>query len=303
MSRTCRELIDETHGLLQSFSLDESQSTTLANPIAPGDLTFTVTQTRGIATGFSPGVIEIDQELIYCDSVDADGNATIPAWGRGYLSTTPATHASGARVISQPIFPRAWTMRAINETIDRVYPEVFAVKSFETTTTVPRITYQLPADCERVLKAAWQEPGPVEYWRTVRRFRMSPGGGTLFGDTGRTVDVADRMWPGRPIQFLYASRPQHLAAETDDFEEVTGLGSGMFDVVTFGAASGLLTVSQELSRLQMSSVEQQNRSQLVAPSAALTSSRYLDQKFQQRLKEERVSLQQLYPPRVTGVWA
>lgn len=304
MSRTCRQLIDEVHGLLQSFSLDVSQSTTLAGTITSGALTFTVTSTRGIATGLSPGIIEMDQELMYCDSVDGStGIATVPPWGRGYLGTTAAAHTAGARVISQPIFPRAWTLQSINETIDRVYPEVFAVKTFESTTTIPQITYVLPSDCERVLRCSWQEPGPLQYWRTVRRFRMSPGGGTQFGDTGRTVDVGDTVWPGRPIQFTYAARPAHLVNETDVVEDTTGLNSGLMDVLTFGAGSGLLTVSQELSRLQMSSVEQQNRSQLVAPSAALTASRALDQKFQTRLKEERVSLQQLYPPRVTGVWA
>lgn len=303
MSRTAKQIIDETHGLLQSFALDESQSTTLASDITSGALTFNVTSTRGVATGISPGVIEMDQELMYCDSVAADGTATVPAWGRGYLGTTPAAHTGGTRVISQPIFPRAWTLQAINETIDRVFPEVFVVKSFESTTTVPKITYDLPSDAEWVLRAAWQEPGPMNYWRTVRRLRMSPGGGTQLGDTNRSADVGDRVYPGRPIQFLYAAKPQRLVNESDVFETATGLGSGMTDVITFGAASGLLTISQELSRLQMSSVEQQNRSQLVAPSAALTSSRLLDQKFQQRLAEERLSLRRLYPPRIQGVWA
>ena len=289
--------------LLQSFSLDESQSTTLAADITPGAVTLTVTQTRGIATGFSPGVVEIDQELMYCDSVDGSGVATVPPWGRGYLGTTAAAHTAGSRVISQPVFPRAWTLQAINETIDRVFPEIFIAKSTELTTTEPVMTYALPADAQWVLKAAWQEPGPAQYWRTVKRLRMSPGLGTKFGDSGRTVDVGDRVWPGRPIQFIYAAQPLHLTNETDDFETVTGLGLSLVDVITLGAACGLPTISQELSRLQMSSVEQQNRSQLVAPSAALTSSRLLDQKFAQRLTEERVSLRRLYPPRVQGVWA
>lgn len=303
MARSCAQLINETQGLLQSFSLDESQSTTLSANIGTTDSTFVVTSTRGIATGLSPGVIEIDQELMYCDSVDGTGNATVPAWGRGYLGTPKSAHLAGARVISQPTFPRFWTLQAINETIDRVYPEIFVPKSYETTTTVPKFTYDLPADARWVLRAAWQEPGPAQYWRTVRRFRMSPGGGTQIGDTNKSVDVGDWVVPGRPIQFIYAAPPLPLVNETDDFAGATGMSTGMIDVICFGAASGLLTVSQELSRLQMSSVEQQNRSQLVAPSAALTSSRYLDQKFNERLAEERISLQRLYPPRITGVWA
>lgn len=301
MSRTAAQLIDEVHGLLQSFSLDESQSTTLAADVTSGALTLTVTDTRGVAVGVSPGVIEIGQELLYVATVDASGTATVPPWGRGYLGTTAAAHTAGSRVISQPTFPRAWTLQAINETLDRVFPEVFAVKSTELTTTFPVLTYTLPSDAEWVLKAAWQTPSAAQYWQAVKRFRMSAGGGSLFGDTGKSVDVADGIVPGRPIQFLYAASPTHLAAETDVFETVTGLGSGLIDVVALGAASSLM-VSQEASRLQLSSVEQQNRSGLVAPSAALTTSNLMDKRFQTRLLEERKSLQRLYPPRITGAW-
>lgn len=299
---TCAQLIEETQGLLRGFSLDESQATTLGADITSGALTATVTTTRGLALGISPGVIEIDQELIYCSDVDSSGVLTIPPWGRGYLGTTAAAHSANARVISQPAYPRFYTLRAINETLDRVFPEVFAVKNSEQTTTVPQFTYTLPSDAEWVLKAAWQVPGPTNYWKAVRQWRMSPGGGTLTGDTSKSVDVGDSVIPGRPIQFLYAAAPAHLSAETDDFATVTGLQAGMVDVICFGAASGLLTVSQELSRLQMSSAEQQNRAQLVAPSAALTSSRYLDQRFQERLLEERESLQRPYPPRLVRTW-
>lgn len=294
-------MIDETLGLMQSWSLDSEQSTTLASTITSGALTFQVTQARGVATGVSPGIIQIDSEMMYCDSVDALGNATVTAWGRGYLNTVPAAHVAGTRVISQPTFPRAKTLDAINETIARIFPDVYGVKSIEMTTTSPVITYTMPTDCAWVLSAKWQQAGGTQYWKNIQRFRMSPGGGTMFGDTGVTVDVADRMMPGRPIQFLYASQPAQLVNESDDFTTVTGLGFGCRDVVCLGAAASM-TTSQELSRLQVSSIEEQNRSQEVAPSAALTSSRFLDQKFLSRMAEEKKSLVQIFPPRITRRW-
>lgn len=302
MSITGAALINETQALLQGFSLDEAQSTTLGAGISATDTSFTVTATRGVATGVSPGVIEIDQELIYCDSVDSAGNATIPPWGRGYQGTVPAVHNAGARVISQPGFPRFYTLRAINQTIERVFPTVFAVKVIETTTTFPVITYPLPNDAQWLLNAAWQVPDASQYWQSVRRWRMTPGGGTLLGDTSKAVDIGDGIVPGRPLQIIYAAKPAPLVSETDDFTTTTGLPQSLSDVIELGAASGMLTISQELSRLQMSSVEQQNRASLVAPSAALTSSRYLDQRFQARLAEEQQSLRKLYPPRISGVW-
>jgi hypothetical protein len=295
------KLVDGVKGLLQSWSLDEEQSTTLQADMGSADLGFTVSQVRGVAMGASPGIIEIGSELIFADTIGQNGAGTIPPWGRGYLSTVAANHLAGTRVISQPIFPRAKILDEINQVLQRIFPLVFAVKSYETTTTIPVHTYDLPDDAMWILNAKWQPPNASKSWTGIRRWRVSPGGGTQFGDQGITVDVADGMMPGRPIQFLYAAKPTAFSSEADDFQTITGLNLGLTDVVTLGAAASL-TQSQELSRLQMSSVEQQNRAQLVAPSAALTSSRFLEQKFQLRLAEERRSLQRLYPPRVTGGW-
>lgn len=302
MSVTVGAMIDEVLGLLESWSLDEEQSTTLASHLTPTSTSFTVTEARGVATGISPGIIEIEQELIYCDLVSGT-TATIPPWGRGYKNTVAKAHNVGVRVVSQPTFPRAKTLDAMNQVMQRIFPTVFAVRQYESTTTAPRIVYDVPDDLQWVLTAKWLTPTGTGYWETVDRWRVSPGGGTQDGDGlhGVTVDVADSIPAGRPIQFIYAAKPVTMVNESDDFVTVSGLNAGLRDVVTLGAAS-IMTVSQELSRLQVSSVEQQNRSQLVAPSAALTSSRYLEQRFQERLLEERRSLQRLYPPRITGVW-
>lgn len=298
---TLGQMIDETHGLLQSWSLDSEQVTTLAAPLGPTDVTGSVTAARGIATGISPGICEAGLEMFYVDSITQTGGFTVPAWGRGYLGTSAAQHQTGDRVISQPTFPRFWTREALNETMNRIFPDVFAVKQVELTTTAPRVTYQLPSDAQWVLGAKWQVPDGRQYWDTIRRWRVSPGGGTQFGDTGITVDVGDQMVPGRPIQFLYAAEPKPFVNETDDFVGVTGLPASLRDVVILGAASAM-TMSQELSRLQLASIEQQDRSREVAPSAGLTSSQALERKFQTRLMEERKTLQRLYPPRITGSW-
>lgn len=299
---TVAKLIDKTKGLLQGYGLDEEQSTTLAAPgLADVGLQFNVTQARGVATGASPGILELGSELVYAETVSQDGVVTIASWGRGYLNTTATSHLAGIRVVSQPAFPRSKVLDALNSVLERIFPDLYAVKQTELTTTLPIITYALPTDARFMLTARWQVPDGRQYWQTVKRWRMSPGGGTHFGDQGVTVDIGDAMLPGRPLQVIYAAKPGMLAAEADDFATVTGLEESIEDVVCLGAAS-LMTVSQELSRLQMSSVEQQNRAQLVAPSAALTSSRFLEQRYQQRLMEERKALQRRYPPRITGVW-
>lgn len=301
---TAGAMVDEMLGMLQSWSQDADQVTTLAASLGASDVAGQVTTSRGVATGLSPGQIEIDRELMYVDSVTPgtpNASFTITPWGRGYRSTTATTHASGAKVTSQPTFPRQKLLDQMNQTINRVFPDIFATGSVELTTTVPQITYALPADAQWVLGIKWLVPDARNYWKSVLRWRVSPGGGTLQGDTGITVDVADMMMPGQPIQFLYAYAPTPMVNESDDFVTTTGMGASLVDVIELGAAAKAVS-ALELSRLQTSSIEQQNRSQLVAPSAALTSSRFLDQEYQTRLMEERQALQRLYPPRVTREW-
>lgn len=300
MGATAGKMIDDTLGLLESWSLDEDQATTLDGDITDSALTFTVTATNGTVTGISPGIVEIGQELIYCDDVDeATSICTVPAWGRGYKNTTAGAHTDGSRIVSQPTFPRAKVLDALNTVISRVFPDVFAVKDVNLTTAAHTLTYDLPDDVEWVLQARWLEPNGWNYWRSVNDWRMTPVTNGTLGD--RSFDIRDRMVPGQQLNVLYAAKPSSLAGETDDFETITGLDLGLKDVIELGAASMLVT-SQETSRLQVSSVEQQNRSQLVAPSAALTTSSALEQRFQMRLTEEQRSLRRLYPPRITGPW-
>lgn len=298
---TTAELIDETIALMQSWSVDQPQLSTLVSSINFNDVTFTYSPSTA-ALGLSPGVVEIDKELIYVSAVDGS-IATIPPWGRGFKSTTAVGHAGNSKITSQPVFPRQKVLDAINQVLGRIFPDLFAVKSYETTTTLPIITYDVPDDCQRILKIKWMRPDGRYEWENVRRWRVSAGGGTQFGDglNGITVDIADLMMPGRPIQFLYAAKPTPLVNETDVFTTTSGLNDNYTDLIECGVAAQMLT-ALEASRTQVTSIEQQNRAQQIGPGAALTASRYLEARYQQRLKEEKQTLQTLYPPRITREW-
>lgn len=304
MATTAAQVIDETISLVQGWAIDQSQSTTLTSPsgLSASGLSFLYdsSTTGSTGLGLSAGQVEIGRELIYVSNIDGT-TATIPPWGRGYKSTTAASHPVNSRIISQPLFPRQKVLDVINQQMERIFPRVYSVRSFETTTTLPQITYELPDEAHWVLEAKWQIPDGRRYWQNIRRLRVSPGGGTQFGDDGVTVDVADVMPSGQPLQFLYAAKPHPLVDDTDDFVDTTGLTLGLVDVVELGAAAQLVA-SLESSRAQISTVEQQARSQVIAPSAALSASKYFDGRFQERLEEERKALQRLYPPRVTREW-
>lgn len=301
---TVAEIIEDTRELLRGNA--EEQSSTLQDDITADAVSFLLTDTRSGALGASLGVIEIERELIYASLIDAQGNVTVPPWGRGHRRTTPAAHAAGSRVISQPQYPRQRVLDKLNDTCNRMFPSVFGVKSFNDTTKAVVNTYNTPDDLERVLTIEWQVPDGTQGWETVRHWKTNPGGRPTTADgnnpdQGITVTVGDYMIPGRPIHFTYSARPGPLVNETDIFEDVTGFTPSLKDVCVYGAAASLI-ISNETSRMQLTSIEQQDRTSKITPSAALTAGRYLEQVFQARLAEERRTLQQLYPPRVTGQW-
>ena len=296
------KLIDEIATLLLGSSGDSDQVTTLSADMQPTDTTFKVTTIRSGGMGLSAGVVEIDTELMYVSSVGADGTATVEPWGRGLRNTTATAHTAGSKVVSTPTYPRSAILSAVNSALGRVFPTLFVPKLYRTTTTFPALTYDLPDDAEWVIDARWQLPIGFTYWEALQRYRMSQGVGDV-PDLGVTVDVADVVISGQPIEFTYAARPAQLVNETDDFATVTGLPASCWDLIKYGAAGGDLVSSQELSRLQTSSIEQQNRAGLVASDSALTSSRYLEAKYQLRLKEEQAALRRRYPIRIGRAWA
>jgi hypothetical protein len=298
-------LVDKTRGYLQTATSDEDQSSTLTSMIDNNDLTFTVNPPRGLATAMSAGIVEIGSELIYCDGVGNDGTATIPPWGRGFRSTVAAAHNVGDRIISQPRYPRQTILDEINVAIGRVYPGVFVIKHYNTFTTAPSMTYDVPDDFEFALKVEWQVPDGRNYWRTVTFSRPNAGGRPLTADNtpdkGRTLDIGEPMFVGQPLHIEYAAQPLTISSETLDFQAISGLGDNLVDVVCLGAAANLINAN-EAQRSQMGTVEQQARGQYITAGTSMNTSKYLEQRFAQRLKEERAALQLLYPPTMQRVW-
>ena len=97
---TFAQLTDATLMYLDGFSTVQDQATYLQQSCTSSDLTLTVADT----TALSRGLLEIEDELIQVDTIDAgSGNLVIPPYGRGFRSTTATAHAAGSRVVSAPI--------------------------------------------------------------------------------------------------------------------------------------------------------------------------------------------------------
>jgi hypothetical protein len=153
-----------------------------------------------------------------------------------------------------PTFPRINIQKAINDTINSLYPKLFQVSSTTFTFNAAQVAYALPDDARDVLFVSWQTVGPSREWLPVNRWRIDRMANVSAFDTTKTVNIYEKIMPGRTVQVYYSTIPTTLTNGNDDFATVTGLPESSRDVVTLGAAFRLLSYI-DTGRINLSSAE------------------------------------------------
>ena len=294
---TFSDLVNEVQTNLQGYTLRQDRITNLANP---GGITATELSIKiGSADNLAKGIIQIDQELIWINNFDRQTltlNA-IPGFGRGYMGTTPSPHAENARVILTPTFPVNMIQQALNDTINSLYPKLFQVASTTFTFNAAQIAYPLPDDARDVLFISWQTPGPSKEWLPVNHWRIDRMANVSAFNTNKTVNIYEKIVPGRTVQVYYSTIPSNLTNSSDDFAAVTGLPQSSRDVVTLGAAYRLLSYV-DTGRINLSSAEADLADTKLPSTAGASASKYVFALYQQRLQEESNKLQDRFPIRI-----
>jgi hypothetical protein len=285
---TLGDVITDIQSKLRSYTGQHERSTYLTSGIDADDTSLPVAD----GTVVDQGLIEIDDELLYVES-SSSGAAVIPPYGRGYLGTTAATHASGTQVIVDPAFPRKTIRDAVENTLRSLYPRLYAVSTTELTAAAATTSYELPATAQRVISASWQEVGGTGYWVPVRRWRVDSDANSDLSSTGRAIQITDLITPGQPIQVVYA---KDFGSFTDSSTTLASVGllDSMKDVLVYGACVELLQFL-EASRQNMDSVQNQERAKHVPVGSASALARQLLGLFERRVTEEQARLRQLHP--------
>ena len=294
---TLNEMIDDVRGSLQGYTLRQDRITYVANP---SGINTTDTQiTVGSASNLAKGVIEIDDELIWIDSFDKASNVlnVIPGFGRGFQGTNPTPHSEYAQVTLAPTFPRVNIKKAINDTINSLYPKIWATGFTTFTFNASQTTYPLPDDVENIIYMSWQTTGSSLEWLPINRWRADPMANTATFNTSNTVNIYENIQPGRTVQVYYTTTPNTLDSSTDDFADVTGLPDTCSDVVTLGAAYKLLSYL-DAGRINLTSAESDLNDSKLPSTAGVSASRYIFALYNQRLNEEALKIQDKYPIRI-----
>jgi hypothetical protein len=293
MTTTYANLVDEVLLNLSGYTLRQDRTTHLTGAITSTSTTLNLASVSNIGKG----LVEIDEELIWIDSYDRISNtATIPPYGRGYNGTTPAEHSTNTKVTIAPSFPRATVKKAINDTIDAVFPKLFGVATYTFPLQATKTSYQVPADVETVLNATWSTVGPSNEWLPIKSWRQDPMANTTAFTTGNSVSVYDQITPGRTVQIFYTKKPSLLSSASDNFT-TTGLPSSCKDVIMYGAAYRLASFIDP-GRLTYTSAEADNADTKIQYGSGASTARFLLALFTQRLTEESEKLRDVYPIRI-----
>lgn len=294
---TFSQLTAEVQSNLQGYSLRQDRITWLATAggISATDLTIKI----GSADNLAKGIVQIDNELIWVNSFNAQTLtlSVAPGFGRGFMGTTPSPHAENAQIILTPTFPITMIQQAINDTINSLYPKLFQVASTTFTFNAAQVAYGLPDDARDVLYGSWQTPGPSKEWLPINRWRIDRMANVPAFNTTKTVNIYEKIVPGRTVQIYYSTIPSNLTNANDDFAAVTGLPESSRDVVTLGAAYRLLSYI-DTGRINLSSAEADLADTKLPSTAGASASKYIFALYQQRLQEESTKLQDRFPIRL-----
>lgn len=231
-------LVEEVLGEATGHTIDVGQMSWLASSMDASQTTMSV-DTSG--TRLSRGIVEVGDELVFVASINQDtGEATLAPFGRGYMGTDAQSHPQNERVTMTPRFPRKRILDAMNDVLRSTFPSIFAV----TTTTFQvagggRISYELPAAVDRVLRVEVSTVGPSNDWETADRWFFNRNAVTTAFPSGRSLDLYEYQVPGRTVQVTYAKQPAALTLAgvfTD-----SGLRESAWPCILYGTLHRLLT--------------------------------------------------------------
>lgn len=303
MAVTFTNIVDRVKQQLLGYTKDQASISYLVEPMTAVATQFHADEET--VGNLSRGLIEIGDEMIVVKKFDkTSGIVTVmggnSGTGRGADGTIAVAHNVDEFITNDPRFPRQRIKEAINDTILGLYPDLWVFAQFEFPYLAARYEYPIPADADDVYKVVVNTIGPSGVWFPAQSWRFNPMSSTTAGQvkptpapTGKSVQIYDRIVPGRNVRVSYTKGPNTLTNNSDDFTTVTGFPERYVDMITYGAAWRLLP-AYEAGRLQQASIEATERAPLVPTSAASQASQFFLALYQKRLTEERTRLQRLY---------
>ena len=290
MATTLRSLTDEVLNTVKGYGLHQSRSTYLSTGVDAAVLSFSVND----AANMDQGIAEIEDELVFIDSVDRTTNTlTIAPDGRGEQGTTAAAHAANKRIDFNPVWSRLRVRQAINDVILSTHPVLFGVGVQQFTFTPSVTTYSLPADADGILSVTADTLGPSRQQQRVCKYSFNSVAPVDDWATGNTVTLHESVAPGRTVTVTYKKQPTELAAD-GDLLTASGLRETAKRCIVYGACSQIVSF-MDVARLPVDTAQADEYDERNSVGTATRIAGQLEARFQMELEKERARLRAATP--------
>lgn len=294
-------MTDRIETLLHGYSMNTESTTWLTAAVTNGTAT---TVSVNDASVVSRGFIQVGDELMYVNSTNnIDNVLTLAPWGRGQRGSVAAAHDNLSKVITAPVFPRYEIKKAINDTLNSVYPQVFGVAQYQFNYIAARTTYDIPDAVENILSVTHSIIGPSKEWLPVRAWQIDrTANPTAFGDGtnfGHSLSVYSPIVPGRAVNVAYAKRPTLFdinSTASQEMSTITGIPSYAEDVLIYGAAFRMVSFLDP-ARLGPLSAEADVLDNQRGPGSGVNAARFLFNVYNTRLNEVAENMRRQFPVR------
>ncbi|WP_434439704.1 hypothetical protein [Lentzea sp. E54] len=241
-------------------------------------------------------LVELGHELVYVTSYDSQTlTATCPPWFR-QRNGSPANddYPADSVAVIGPQWSHWTIVQQLVAGYHALHPDLFQVKTTTLTTTAVEQRYELPADCDDIHDIQLHYPDASGTQRAVNTWSIK----TTNPDGKRYLHISPVGMGGLTLDVTYKAKPivPDPADGSFQFTE-SGLLDSAEDLPVMYAKAHLVA-SMESSRAQTKSIEQSERGKYIQAGTTTSVARLWMQQFQDRLKEERRKLLELYPPRV-----
>jgi hypothetical protein len=290
---TFAQLADRVEAVLHGYTENTEPASWLVSNATSTATTMSVYDASVIGRGY----VQIDDEIVFVNSTDNVANTlNIAPWGRAQRGTTAATHDQNAKVTMAPLFPRQEIKNAINNTIDAMYPMVFAIGTYDFDYVAAQYSYEIPAAVQNVLSVTYSIVGPTKEWFPARGWQLDRTADSDAFATTKSLSIYSGIIPGQTIHVVYSKRPTLLTSDNQEYETVTGFPSYSEDVVVYGAAFRMISFLDP-SRLGPQSAAADILDGVRPNGSGQNASRFLYNIYQQRLNEVANNQRRQYPIR------
>jgi len=294
---TLGTLVSQVQGRLDQYSTNRTKACTFKGWVTSGATKVGV-KLADVSTGskLTNVDVELGTELVRVTSYDSGSTiATCPPWFRQQQGT-PLNDAFpvDSKAVVSPRWPAYHVAETLCDGITTLYPDIFAVKEQQLTSSVASGNYEVATDVDGVLKVTIEDFGPWKTQFEIKQWTLD----TLNPDGKKYLRMMPAAVNGRPIYVTYRAKPVVPdPALLDTTWASTGLPDSSADLPVLYAVMTLIA-SADAAKTQTNSIEQSDRSRFVQAGAASSSSRRFQEMYTNRLAMEKRKLSDRFPPRV-----